>query len=242
MNGSNIVLTHKFNGTNFKLWKYQMPALLRSKGLLGIVTGESPKPTENEAVVVKQEWFKKDGLALAIIVNALEDEQAQLILSCKYFAIRISETKLATEIESQGEQLSENIMVRIVSGLTSRFKNFKTVWYNVKEGRDFNNLMRRLQLEEDQLNKADSSTEATWYRECKRNKQKDNKGPRYSQNSDCTEPVFASTIQEIILQNSDRWLADSGASEHMTFKKEWFSDFIVPNLCGGRESPWKLHV
>lgn len=41
---------------------------------------------------------------------------------------------LAAEIEDQGEKLSDNIkMVRIVSSLTPKFKNFRTVWYNVNE-------------------------------------------------------------------------------------------------------------
>lgn len=68
--------------------------------------------------------------------------------------------KLAAEIENQGEILSDNIeMARVVSSLTSRYKNFKTVWY-MKEGRELNNLLARLKLEEDQINKT-SETETT---------------------------------------------------------------------------------
>ena len=55
-----------------------------------------------------------------------------------------------SSLAAQREKLSDNIkMVRIISSLTSRFQNFKTVWYNIKEGRTIENLMAKLQLEED---------------------------------------------------------------------------------------------
>ncbi|GLV37513.1 hypothetical protein CBL_20327 [Carabus blaptoides fortunei] len=63
-------------------------------------------------------------------------------------------TKLAAEIEDQGEKLSNNIkMPRIINSLLPRFQNLKTVWYKIKEGPDLNNLLSRLRQEEDQLNK-----------------------------------------------------------------------------------------
>ncbi|KAG5880152.1 hypothetical protein JTB14_003576 [Gonioctena quinquepunctata] len=48
-------------------------------------------------------------------------------------------------------------MVRIISSVTPKFKNFKTIWYNIKEGRDLDNLLARLQLEEDHITKADGT-------------------------------------------------------------------------------------
>lgn len=66
--------------------------------------------------------------------------------------------KLAAEIEDQGEILSDNIkMARVVRSLMSRYKNFKTVWYNMKEGCELNHLLAKLKLEEDQMNKTSES-------------------------------------------------------------------------------------
>lgn len=63
---------------------------------------------------------------------------------------------MAAEIEDQGEKLSDNIkMIRIISSLSPKFSNFKTVWYNVKDARTIDNMLARLQLEEDHLNKRD---------------------------------------------------------------------------------------
>ncbi|KAG5899818.1 hypothetical protein JTB14_010257 [Gonioctena quinquepunctata] len=67
-------------------------------------------------------------------------------------------SKLASEIENQGEKLSDNIeMVSIISSVTPKFKNFKTVWCNIKEGRNINDLFARFQSEEDQITKADEA-------------------------------------------------------------------------------------
>lgn len=160
--------------------------------------------------------------------------------------------KLAAEIEDQGEPLSDNIkMSRIISSLHPRFQNFKTVWFNIREGRDLNNLLSRLRQEEDQLNKnsgSDGAAFATrknidlgrnrvsiadqkkttachicgekghWYRECPQ-KQK-------SGNAEKKNPIaFVATMSEIqSVAAKDVWVADSGASQHMTSRREWFSE------------------
>nr|CAD7463191.1 unnamed protein product [Timema tahoe] len=62
--------------------------------------------------------------------------------------------KLAAEIGDQGEKLSDNLrMMRIIRGLTQRYQNFKTVWYNKREGIDLNSLLACLRQEEDPQNK-----------------------------------------------------------------------------------------
>jgi len=69
------------------------------------------------------------------------------------------ESSLVAEIEAQAAKLSDNMkMVRIISSLPGKFQNFKTVWYNVKEGRTIENLMSKLMLEEDHL-KGDAGAE-----------------------------------------------------------------------------------
>lgn len=68
------------------------------------------------------------------------------------------ESRMTQEIEDQGEKLSDNIkMVRVISSITLKFRNFKTVWYNIKEARTLDSLLARLQLEENQINKVDDT-------------------------------------------------------------------------------------
>nr|XP_046482949.1 uncharacterized protein LOC124219437 [Neodiprion pinetum] len=98
-------------------------------------------------------------------IHEKRSEVSVMTLYEEYFALQMSEDesvttyvskvmKLAAEIEDQGEKLSDNIqMSRITSSLTPKFQNFKTVWYNIREGRDLNSLLARLRQEEDQVNK-----------------------------------------------------------------------------------------
>lgn len=169
---------------------------------------------------------------------------------------------LASEIEDQGEKLTENIkMVRIISSLTPKFKNFRTVWYSIKEGRELENLLPRLRLEEDQLKKADNDevTEAAfhvkskgsgrkekmsidelkkntkcnhckekghWRRECPKRKESGHKQADGSADKKKTgEMAFSAVISDVVsAKYNDVWLADSGASKHMTSRKEWFDE------------------
>lgn len=60
--------------------------------------------------------------------------------------------QLASEIEQQGEKLSDTLkMVRVIGSLPVKFNNYKTVWSNAKETRTLDTLMSSLQLEEDNL-------------------------------------------------------------------------------------------
>lgn len=281
---TSIPFAHKLNGSNYKLWKFQIDAVLRGKGLSKYVKEIVP----TGATAEEQETFStNDGKAMAILIASLESDEAQHVLTCstakeiydtlsaiyakksevsimtlyeEYFGLKMAEDesmtayfskvmKLAAEIEDQGEQLSDNIkMSRIISSLHPRFQNFKTVWFNIKEGRDLNNLLSRLRQEEDQLNKndgADGAAFATrkkvgnrvsiadqkkttechscgekghWQRECPQ-KQKRSNGEKKS------PAAFVASMSDI--QNvaaKDVWIVDSGASQHMTSRKEWFSE------------------
>lgn len=191
MNEESIHIFHRLNNSNYRLWKFNVDAVLKGQGLLGIVQGKA-KFNDSVSQDQKDLWMKRDGKAMGILISSIEKEQANHVLSCtdsnevyeklkkihdkqsevkvmclyeEYFSLKMQEddtvaayvskvSSLAAEIEAQGEKLSDNIkMVRIISSLPPKYQNFKTVWYNIKEGRTIENLMAKLQLEEDQLKK-----------------------------------------------------------------------------------------
>lgn len=177
-----IHIFHRLNNNNYRLWKFNVDAVLKGQGLLGIVQGTAHL-NDTASQDAKDLWMKRDGKAMGILISSIEKEQANHVLSCttsnevykklqnihdkqsevkvmclyeEYFSQKMQEdesvaayvskvSSLATEIEAQGEKLSDNIkMVRIISSLTPKYRNFKTVWYNIKEGRTIENLMEKL--------------------------------------------------------------------------------------------------
>lgn len=186
-----IHISHRLNNHNYRLWKFNVDAVLKGHGLLMIAQGKT-KFDESISQDQKDLWLRRDGKAMGILINSIEKDQANHVMSCttsnevyeklqnihdkqsevkvmclyeEYFSLKMQEeesvaayvskvSSLAAEIEAQGEKLSDNIkMVRIISSLPPKYQNFKTVWYNIKEGRTIENLMAKLQLEEDQLQK-----------------------------------------------------------------------------------------
>lgn len=287
-----VFLTHRLNGTNFKIWELQTKSVLRAQGLLDVVNGTTTMPTTADE---KEKWLMRDGKASPVLIASVNEAQANHLLSCEtskqmydkieslhkvksevrimnlyeeYFSLKMNDDEKVTEyvskcsmlaaaIEDQGEKLSDNIkMVRIVSSLTPKFKNFRTVWYNERK---IDDLLPRLQLEEDQLKKAidGESSEAAfhaksctaskkpkksieeqknnsqcnlckeighWRRECPNRKRDGNPSDERKSN----EMAFTAVISDVVsAKYSHVWLADSGASQHMTSKREWFSEFKV---------------
>ena len=291
MSDETVHIYHRLNNSNYRLWKFNVDAVLKGQGLLSIVQGKI-KLNDSISQDHIDLWTKRDGKAMDILICSIEKDQASHILSCttsnevyeklmnihdkqsevkvmclyeEYFSLKMKEdesvaahvskvSSLAAEIEAQGEKLSDNIkMVRIISSLPPRFQNFKTVWYNIKEGRTIENLMAKLQLEEDQLKKG-SEAEVTdaafnaksdynkkpsiaerkrtskcnfchklghWERECRLKKKQQKPKFDNSKYKGGDEIAFIALSSDVITAPySDVWIADSGATEHMTSRRE----------------------
>lgn len=96
----------KFDGTNFKQWKFQIKCALRAKGL--DIT--QPKPETNA-----HQWNKDDGMAMFIMTSAMDLKQVALIENCE------TALQVMTKLESIYEQKSElNKMI-----LHERFYQYK---------------------------------------------------------------------------------------------------------------------
>lgn len=157
--------------------------------------------------------------------------------------------------------MSDNIkMCRIIHGLTPKFRNFRTVWFNIKECRTLNTMMEKLQLEEDNNNKSECDKQCEvafsakhkenkkkknvslsekqkksachgcgeighWQRDCKKKRDGDN-STNSNRKQKANMVAFTAIAESLCEQsNGDVWLADSGATKHITHRREWFSEY-----------------
>lgn len=70
--------TLKFTGDNWTIWKFQTEIILKSKGLIDIVNGTTPRPQTNS-----DDWDKKDARAQEIIAVHMEEKPMTHIISCQ---------------------------------------------------------------------------------------------------------------------------------------------------------------
>lgn len=101
-----------------------------SKEIMDLLESIHNKKSDVKVMGLYEEYFA---------VKMLEDEKV---------AAYVSKVKnLAHELEEQGEKLSDNLrLCRIISGLSSKFSNFRTVLYNITECRSLDTLLAKLQL------------------------------------------------------------------------------------------------
>ena len=69
----------KLDGTNFKLWKFQLTLTLKAHKLFSVVDGSTPRPA---AAADQDEWDTKDVEAQAIIASTLNAVQMNHVYDC----------------------------------------------------------------------------------------------------------------------------------------------------------------
>lgn len=82
----------KFDGQNFRQWKFQIKCALKAKGIDISV----PKPSGNSV-----EWTKNDGMAMYIMTSSMDYKQITLIENCE------TAMEIMSKLESIYEQKSE---------------------------------------------------------------------------------------------------------------------------------------
>ncbi|KAH9633341.1 hypothetical protein HF086_004055 [Spodoptera exigua] len=151
----------KFDGTNFKQWKFQIKCALRAKGL----DINTPKP-DGKAI----QWNKDDGMAMFVITSAMDLNQIALIKNCdtalevmtklesiyeqksemtkmmiheRFYQYRMSPTdsiaqhiakveSLAKQLKESGETISETaIITKILSSLPSKYRSVRQAWMSL---------------------------------------------------------------------------------------------------------------
>ncbi|CAK1592875.1 unnamed protein product [Parnassius mnemosyne] len=82
----------KFDGNNFRQWKFQIKCALKAKG----IDIRVPRTEQNSA-----EWSKNDGMAMFIMTSSMDFKQITLIENCE------TAKEIMTKLESVYEQKSE---------------------------------------------------------------------------------------------------------------------------------------
>lgn len=94
MEVANSMKIEKFDGRNFKQWKFQVKCALRAKGL----NIEKARPAEANSQV---QWDKDDGMAMFILTSSMDLNQISLIENCE------TAKQVMTKLEAIYEQKSE---------------------------------------------------------------------------------------------------------------------------------------
>lgn len=92
MSSSRVMSVEKFDGTNFRQWKFQVKCALKANG----IDISIPKPATNES-----DWLKKDGMAMYILTSSMDLKQITLIENCE------TAQEIMLKLESIYEQKSE---------------------------------------------------------------------------------------------------------------------------------------
>ncbi|GBP37590.1 Retrovirus-related Pol polyprotein from transposon TNT 1-94 [Eumeta japonica] len=151
----------RFDGNNFRQWKFQIKCALKAKG----IDISIPKPEINST-----EWLKNDGMAMFIITSSMDFKQITLIENCetakeimeklesiyeqkselckmliheKFYQYKMSENdsvaqhiskveNLAKQLKESGESVSEMaIITKIIGTLPLKYRSIRQAWMSL---------------------------------------------------------------------------------------------------------------
>jgi len=101
---NNLIHIGKFNGKEYRQWKFQIKCALGAKSVYDVASGVTSKPNDNVTNEEKEKlnkWNKDDALAMCIITSAMELTQISLIETCE------SASEILNKLDSIYEQKSE---------------------------------------------------------------------------------------------------------------------------------------
>ncbi|OXU17692.1 hypothetical protein TSAR_009755 [Trichomalopsis sarcophagae] len=129
---------HRFNGSNYQLWKRQMEIYMADNGLKKYIDGSTPKPT---AAADLPAWEKKDAEAQTFLMRGFELDQLRYMTDCTTAAAMWARLRtIHAEKSDQSvqrlkdidmEQKEEVVIAKIISSLPEKYDNVRTAWYAV---------------------------------------------------------------------------------------------------------------
>lgn len=175
----------KFNGENFRQWKFQIKCALKAKGI----------DLKQMPATDTQQWIKNDGMAMYIITSSMELSQITLIENCesaseimsklesiyeqktelnkmlcheRFYQYKMSPTdtmaqhiakveNLAKQLKEGGEDISDAaVMTKILCNLPAKYRSLRQAWLSLDPKlQTIQNLTARLLDEEASLTSND---------------------------------------------------------------------------------------
>ncbi|XP_076299899.1 uncharacterized protein LOC143218553 [Lasioglossum baleicum] len=232
-NSRELLSIRKLKGAeNWNMWKFQVSVILKTQGAWDIVTGAKvlrqpaavTAPDAEKRQIEKEiaEWIRIDAIAKKVIVTTILEQCMIHIMRCSY-ANEIW-TKLEEMVYSKKGRIDTMIMTKILLTLPSSYDHFVSAWESTPAAeRTKTNLIARLTIEEFRLNQreGDSGNALT-------SKTRFNRGESRGQYQDRGK---RGTWKLGKCNICDTWYLDSGASEHMTHKREC-GDGTYVGACG----------
>ncbi|UYV68055.1 hypothetical protein LAZ67_5002921 [Cordylochernes scorpioides] len=170
--------------------------------------------------------FRKNYLSLLVQRN-------RRIYNPKLQAGDVVFVALAQQMKDLGEPISDVALItKIICSLPDKYKNFITAWDSVSsEEKTLENLTARLLKEESLQDHWDSSgnfkpdNALMTFSKFNRNSTASNKQQQHQQSIKDKKKNTHSETSAFLAETKDSWIADSGATDHMTSRREWFSTF-----------------
>ncbi|UYV65398.1 hypothetical protein LAZ67_3004234 [Cordylochernes scorpioides] len=219
-----------FNGDNFHLWKFQMKIILEAKDLLRITDGSEVKP-EIEDIAKFSEWKKKDAKSKMLITTALEFKYLQQIVNCQTSAEMWK--KLSTIYELKSETNKYLLQQRFFEykmnpndNIASHISKVETQAQQMKDLASNKQQQHQQSIKDKKKNThcGYCKKKGHWWKECYKRKE-EQKGQQPSSSARDDSCAFSAETSAFLAETKDSWIADSGATDHMTFRREWFSTF-----------------
>ncbi|UYV62737.1 hypothetical protein LAZ67_2001760 [Cordylochernes scorpioides] len=209
----------KFNSDNFHLWKFQMKIILEAKDLLSITDGSEVKP-EIEDIAKFSEWKKKDA-------------KSKMLLPDKYKNFITAWDSVSSE-----EKTLENLTARLLKeeslqdhwDSSGNFKPDNALMTFSKFNRNSTASNKQQQHQQSIKDKKKNThcgyckKKGHWWKECYKRKE-EQKGQQPSSSARDDSCAFLAETSAFLAETKDSWIADSGATDHITFRREWFSTF-----------------
>ncbi|KAF3627435.1 hypothetical protein FXO38_28758 [Capsicum annuum] len=117
---SRDILSTKFDGHNFPIWKFHFRAFIRGKGLLGIIDGSNSIPTEDKE---KEVWEANNSKIITWLVNSFSTDIAMELTSFE------KASKMWSHLHTLGNQQNlarEFELERLLAELTQGEKSVRS--------------------------------------------------------------------------------------------------------------------
>lgn len=99
-----VSTVNKFDGTNFRQWKFQMKCALKAKGIYGVIDGTLPKPNSTQTDELAA-WNKKDAQAMFVLTSAMIFDQITLVESCENAKDMMTTLESIFELKSEANKM-----------------------------------------------------------------------------------------------------------------------------------------